>query len=268
MRCTARALPIVLVFAVSLACAPGLRAHDLWIEPSSFQPAGSRPFAVRLRVGKPFRGDPMPRMSEYLEKFVAVGPGGEVPVQGVEGTDPAGYANLAAPGTWLLVYGSSHARVELEGPKFETYLAEEGLERISRLRAERGQTAARSREIYSRCAKSLVTVGNGPATGYDRKVGLPFELVPQASPSGLPAGGELPVLLLFRGKPLAGALVAAVPRDAPEAGVSARTGADGRVRLRLDRAGDWILKAVHMVPAPADSGADWESFWASLTFRR
>jgi len=28
----------------------------------------------------------------------------------------------------------------------------------------------------------------------------------------------------------------------------------------------WLVKTVHMVPAPADSGADWESLWASLTF--
>jgi len=28
----------------------------------------------------------------------------------------------------------------------------------------------------------------------------------------------------------------------------------------------WLVKAVHMVPAPAGSDADWRSFWASLTF--
>jgi Domain of unknown function (DUF4198) len=263
---------IVWALLLSLASS-GLSAHDLWIEPSSFRPSEAQLFAVRLRVGQAFRGDPMPRMSERIERFAAVGPGGEVPLKGTEGADPAGFVALPAPGTWLLVYDSDHSRVELEGPKFEAYLAEEGLERISRLRAQRGQTAARSREIYSRCAKSLVLAGsgkggNGPAAGFDRVLGLPLELVPQASPSGLPEGGELPVTLLFRGKPLAGALVVAVPRDKPQAKVSGRTGADGRVRLRLDRAGDWLVKAVHMEPAPADSGADWESFWASLTFRR
>lgn len=255
-----------------LAAASRLRAHDLWIEPSSFRPAQAQVVAARLRVGMAFRGDPVPRMTEQIERFAAVGPGGEIPLKGAEGTDPAGFAALTAPGTWLLVYDSDHARVELEGAKFEAYLREEGLERISRLRAQRGQTAARSREIFSRCAKALVTVGDGPAAGYDRVLGLPLELVPQASPAGPPAGPpadtELPVLLLFRGKPLAGALVVAVPRDRPGAKVSGRTDAAGRVRLRLDHAADWLVKAVHMEPAPADSGADWESFWASLTFRR
>jgi hypothetical protein len=28
----------------------------------------------------------------------------------------------------------------------------------------------------------------------------------------------------------------------------------------------WLIKAVHMIPAPAGSKAEWASFWASLTF--
>jgi len=28
----------------------------------------------------------------------------------------------------------------------------------------------------------------------------------------------------------------------------------------------WLVKAVHMIPLPKDGDADWESFWASLTF--
>ena len=59
-----------------------------------------------------------------------------------------------------------------------------------------------------------------------------------------------------------------MPRDTPDARVTARTDAQGRARLRLDRPGVWLVKAVHMIPAPAGAGADWESFWASLTFER
>jgi hypothetical protein len=28
----------------------------------------------------------------------------------------------------------------------------------------------------------------------------------------------------------------------------------------------WLIKAVHMIPAPSGANADWESFWASVTF--
>ena len=41
---------------------------------------------------------------------------------------------------------------------------------------------------------------------------------------------------------------------------------DGRVRFKLPRTGMWMIKAVHMIEAPAGADADWVSYWASLTF--
>ena len=254
---------------VLIACAPLALAHDFWIEPSAFTPAPGQRVAVRLRVGEHFRGDPVPRLPERIERFAAVGPAGEEPVPGVPGGEPAGIVALGKPGLHLLVYDSDRSSVELAGEDFEKYLREEGLEAVSALRARRGQTGAPVKEVYSRCAKSLVAVGNGSGPGFDRHdriVGLPLELVPEANPYTLKKGGELPVRLYYGGKPLAGAQVMALQKDRPEPRLSARSDAQGRVRLRLDRPGVWLVKAVHMVPAPKAAGADWESFWASLTF--
>ena len=86
------------------------------------------------------------------------------------------------------------------------------------------------------------------------------------NPYALAGGGDLPVRLLYEGKPLAGALVMALQRGRPGAVASVRSDSKGRATLKLDRPGLWLIKAVHMIPAPADAGADWESFWASLTF--
>ncbi|HEX5719080.1 MAG TPA: DUF4198 domain-containing protein, partial [Thermoanaerobaculia bacterium] len=101
------------------------------------------------------------------------------------------------------------------------------------------------------------------SSGYDRELGLELELIPERDPYALKPGEALPVRLLYRGKPLDGALVVAIAP--PDARVSART-AGGRVSLALDRPGLWLIKAVHMIPAPEGSGAEWESLWASLTF--
>jgi uncharacterized GH25 family protein len=80
------------------------------------------------------------------------------------------------------------------------------------------------------------------------------------------AGGDLPVRLTYEGRPLAGALVVAINRANPMEKLAARSGEDGRVRFTLPRAGMWLIKAVHMVDAPAGAGAEWASYWASLTF--
>ncbi|MES1245005.1 MAG: DUF4198 domain-containing protein [Acidobacteriota bacterium] len=245
-----------------LLSAPG-RAHDFWIEPSTFRPAPGGRVAVRLRVGQGLVGDPVPREPQRIERFATVGPQGETGVPGVPGMDPAGFATPSSPGLLWIVYDSGHETVQLDSAKFDRYLGEEGLERI---RALRGSRATPVNEIYSRCAKSLLAVGSGPGTGWDRVLGLELELVAEKNPYALKPGEELPLRLLYHGKPLDGALLVAIPKGAPDARASARSDRHGKAALRLDRPGLWLVKAVHMVPAPAGSGAEWESLWASLTF--
>ncbi|HEY0782109.1 MAG TPA: DUF4198 domain-containing protein [Thermoanaerobaculia bacterium] len=257
-----------LLFALATGGQP-LLAHDFWLDPSTYTPAVGARVAVRLRVGQQLRGDPMPRDPQHIVRFVALGAGGEVPVVGVPGVDPAGFVSFAAPGEYLLVYRSQHASLELAADKFEQYLKDEGLETIVAARARKGQSAAMGREIYSRCAKAFLSVGAlGAAakSGYDRPVGLTLELVPDVDPVSLTVGQSLSARLLYEKAPLAGAKVVAIPAERPEDQVSARSDAKGRVRLPLAHGGMWLVKAVHMIAAPQGSGADWESFWASLTF--
>lgn len=213
-----------------------------------------------------FRGDPVPRNPAQIEKFVLVTDAGETPVEGRSGDDPAGRVSIAAPGVAVIGYRSRNAPLWLEADKFEEYLREEGLERILELRARRGESAKPAREVFSRCAKALVSSGGGSA-GYDRSLGLTLELLPEKNPYLLgAAGGELPIRLLYEQKPLSGALVVAMPYDAPDAKLSQRTDRNGRVRLRLPAGGRWLVKAVHMTPASDAGEADWQSLWASLTF--
>ena len=252
---------VVLFFA-----AAPLLAHDFWIEPSTFRPEVGATVGFALRVGEGFHGDPVPRAPGRILRFVLVSPSRETPVEGVPGHDPAGVARVSEPGIHVVGYRSSSSKVELDAEKFERYLREEGLETIIAARARRGESGKPSREIYSRCAKTLLAAGGAGKTGYDRELGFTLELVSEKNPYAYRSGGPFPVRLRYREKPLEGALVVALNREAPERRLSARTDAEGRVAFALARPGAWLVKAVHMVPAPADSGADWESLWASLTF--
>ncbi|HYN20943.1 MAG TPA: DUF4198 domain-containing protein [Thermoanaerobaculia bacterium] len=243
-----------------LLTGPALRAHDFWIEPSSFRPQPGARVAVQLRVGEHLQGDPVPRDPRRIERFAVVGPAGEKEAVGLAGADPAGWIAPAEPGLHWIVFDSNHASLEQTAEKFDRYLDEEGLERVRELGPSKTGTV---KEIYSRCAKSLLAIGGTAGTGWDRAIGLELELVPERNPYDLKAGESLPVRLLYRGQPLAGALVKAVAANAE---VSARSDSNGRAELRLDRPGLWLIKAVHMVPAPKGSVADWESLWASLTF--
>lgn len=254
------------ILLIGLAAATAARAHDFWLEPSTYTPAPGQRVAVRLRVGDHFPGDPFARTSGRIERFAVFGGAGDAIVAGAEGVDPAGYLVAGGPGLYQIVYDSNHASLDLSGEKFERHLAEQGLERISELRRRAGRSAVAAKEVYSRSVKALIAVGGGAGEGYDRPAGLPLELIPERNPFLLTPGDELPVRLLYQGKPLAGAWVQARnPRRDVET-VSGRTDREGRLRLRLASGGTWLVKAVHMIPAPRESGADWESFWASLTF--
>ena len=90
--------------------------------------------------------------------------------------------------------------------------------------------------------------------------------MPDANPYRLKAGDDLSLRVLSKGRPLAGALVTAYPHAEPSRPVRQRSDNEGRVTLRLDRAGAWLIKSVHMERIDESEQADWQSWWASLTF--
>lgn len=258
-------LPAIVALAAIATVSP-LGAHDFWIEPSSFGPAVGEAVALSLRVGERFAGDPVALDPAIVERFAAIDAGRESAVGGEPGDEPAGRFRSEAAGAHWIVYDNRPRPIELDPRTFEAYLAEEGLEAVIAERRARGEAARPGRERYSRCAKALVVVGRAAgAAELPRELGLELELVLDATPETL-AGGSLPLRVVFRGAPLAGARVVALPRAAPGARLVTRTDAAGAVRLELPTAGVWLIKAVHMVRTPEGSAdADWESLWASLT---
>ena len=266
-RLSTRLLPALMLASAALGQAAPARAHDFWIEPAAFRPQAGTQLAVTLRVGEDFTGTSQPFVPDWFVDFSVSSATGREPVKGFVGDDPAATLALKSPGLRLIGYHSTRAFVDLDAERFDTYLQAEGLDRIRELRRERGQEKTNGREYYSRCSKSLVRVGDGPGDGFDRVLGYPLELIPRADPYALAPGRQLPLLLNYQGKPLAGVLVIAFTAGQPASRFEARTDADGRVTLPLDRAGRWLVKAVHMIEVPdSDPAADWESFWASLTF--
>ena len=253
---------------VSILLASGTAlAHDFWIEPSRFQPMPGELVKLELLVGERLAGEAVPRNDAWIDRFEAVRDGAASRVVGVDGSDPAGLIRPDTPGRTLVVYTSRPSYVEVEAPKFEAYLQAEGLDAPRAARARTRSGATPGRERFSRCAKALLAVGGASRSGAaTAPAGLPLELVAESDPYALQPGDNLTVRLLYLGRPLAGALVKATDRERPGEPVAVRTDAVGRASLALPRAGAWLIHAVHMVPVTGDARADWESFWASLTF--
>ena len=261
---------LLMITLLTLSAIP-LAAHDMWIEPTSFLPDAGSVVGLRLRIGQDFLGDPLPRDPALIDQFITVDSTGRKPVYGHDGGDPAGLIRVTEPGVVIAGYQSHPTPITIPAATFNQYIKDEGLDTIAQLRARRNQTNSEAREIFARCAKSLVRYGtpnNSPNNiQVDRVLGFTLELVAQKNPYTLRGGDDFPVSLTYEGHPLANALVVAMNRANPMAKLTARTDAKGHVSFRLPQDGTWLIKSVHMIPAPAGSNADWESFWASLTFQ-
>jgi len=254
----------LLLLGFCLACI--LYAHDFWIEPSSYVVKPGEGVSIRFLVGEHFRGQVVPRDPNRIVAFDRYGPKTTEPVPGMAAFGPAGIVRLIEPGLHLIAYHSTSSFIKLEAEKFESYLREEGLEGVIAQREAHSERGAPGRELFARCVKSLVQVGSGePRGGFDRVLNLPVELVPENSPYDLQAGDEISLRVLREGKALHGTLVVAYPNSDPSQPVRARTDHQGRVQLKLNFPGPWLIKAVHMERIE-DGKADWRSWWASLTF--
>src|SRR5439155_13100318 len=215
------------VFVLAAGTAP-IQAHDFWLEPSTFRPEAGAILATRVFVGQGFRGETVPRNESHIVKFSLSAQAEERPMIGRDGSDPAGLVKVPASGLAMIGYESHPTVIELGAEKVQEYIANEGLEPFFR-----GDTSKPIVDHFSRCAKSLIQVGEAGSltAGYDRRLGCALELVLEANPYSLGEDRSLPIRLLRNGKPLMNALVVAMSRDHPEEALHARTDRSGHVRF-------------------------------------
>lgn len=253
-------------------------AHEFWLRPTAFEAEAATPaspIGVTALVGTGFRGEPVPFAAPRTVRWIEVGAGGAARDLAPETMNGAiVYAALPSCGAGgaVLAYESSFRELEMDPVPFNRYLQDEGLDSILAARRRGGAMDRPGRERYRRCAKTWIH--GSDATRVTREAGLAMEIVPLADPSSS-ADRPVTVLVLFAGRPAPGVLVRAWCRgdagaqsDSLGAICAVRTKDDGTAQIAIDRNGTWLLSAVHMQRSTDPAKADWESTWASLTFRR
>lgn len=238
----------------------------MWVQPGDFTPAKGMRLLIRLLVGHDQEIDEVERKPERIVSFALHGAGKSETIQGRAKDKPAGKIQMGGDGIYTIVYQSTHAYIELEADAFTRYLGDEGLEHVIEERARLGESDRKGQESYARYCKALVRVGNAQK-GFDRKIGLPIELVALTNPFTAGKGKKLRFALEFEGEPLANALVELVSLDDLTRKFQARTGKDGRVSFTMPGPGKWMVATTHMRRAPKALKGDWQSFWASLAFQ-
>ena len=268
-----RHVPLLLAAPALLLLGGAAVANDFWLQPPRFFVAPGTRQTVRVLTGQHFLGRPWPGKSSRLARFVHLSP--------TDSTDLTAAARqtdtlttsveFRAPGVHQLAFSTTGTLTTLLAPDFNAYLAQEGLSEAQYQRRQAQETTLPARELYRRCAKTLLLCGApSAATGRaaTRPAGHPLELVPDQNPYALLSGASLTVRVLADGQPVRGALVRLwyQPPGQPAQASELHTNASGRLLFKLAGAGSYLLSTVRMARAPDPKTADWESTWATLTF--
>jgi hypothetical protein len=256
----------IAVFGLGVSHLPAA-AHEFWIEPTQFRVDPGAEIVANLRSGVSFKGGDLP----YIPDRVLAGgisDGEDMrSLEGIIGDIPAITEMPTHSGLHVLIYQTVADRLNWSEPgKFATYLAGKGLDWALDQHHARGLPETGFVEAYSRCAKTLVQVGE-PGGG-DVVTGMPIELVAEMNPYAAAEidAAELPVLLLWQGEPLADSQIMIFLKGSESEPTKVRTGGNGIANIPITESGVYLLNAVHIIPWDEQPLDAWHSYWASLTF--
>ncbi len=273
-RSSARTLTRSLSLAlVALLVTVGvLAAHDMFLRPASHFAQPNSSVLVRLLNGT-FSSSANSITRDRLIDVAIISPTGRVKLDtalwSVAGDTSTFLLRTGAPGTYVLGASTKPRVLALPAKDFNAYLADDGIPDELAARKREGRLDEGSRERYHKHVKALVQVGDAPDSSYSAVLGYPAEIIPMQNPYLLRVGGTLELRLLVGGKPIGGQFVQFGGRTPSEGRVpqrSARSAANGIVRIPLDRVGTYYVKFIDMRRLANDPEANYESRWATLTF--
>lgn len=246
-----------------------LQAHEFWMAPSKYYYAPGESLSLDFRVGEDFIGEAWEVKKERFERFEIHQQKNVQDVKSfLKGGDQEAFTFplSSSEGSHVIVMQTNHAFSELDGEKFNAYLKEDALDEAYAYRKKNNQLDKIGKELYARYSKVIFQVGDKVDDGYKKSTGLPLEIFVEQNPATLKVGNKVSFKLMFEGKPLFGARVSVWNRhNNRTTRQPIFTQQDGRIETHISNPGPWMVSVVKMVPSK-DPKADWESYWASLTF--
>ncbi len=254
--------------------------HDIWLAAERFRLAKGDTLTVRQLAGSELEVETelevLRRMTPRFELVTASGSVDlmkELPdMRARPVVKPVLERKLDFEGQALLAMDHAPIHTQFSAEKFLEYLEHEDF-KMEEFRPHLGDRA-QQRERYARTLKCLVQVGDKRGGGLHNKVlGQKLEILLLQNPYSLDPGDDLDVQVLFDGKPAPGEVVTALNGDGERLITATKrwTDAEGMARFKLNRAGFWLIRLVHLAPCVEAEDrdcldVDWESYWSSYSF--
>ena len=249
--------------------------HDMWLVADRFRLAKGDKLTVRQLAGSELEVETefevLRRMTPRFELVTVSGSVDlmkELPdMRARPVVKPVLERKLEFEGQALLAMDHSFINHEMSQEKFLEYLEHEDF-KMEKFRPHLGDRP-QQRERYWRTMKCLVQVGDSRGGELHKKIlGQKLEILLLQNPYLLDPGDELDVQVLFDGKPASDYMVTAFNGDGERlvAESKTRTNETGIARFKLERAGFWLIRLVHLYPNSDRADIDWESYWTSFSF--
>lgn len=248
------------IFAVLLLVvhASVSHAHDMWIDMQSYHLDKSNPAVLTLGWGHQFVVPGKDFMSrDRVDKVFFIGPGFN------EAAVPQGdnaYQSKAS------LNQGSYVAVAIPHNGFFSKTAE-GYQQGKSKKDIKDVIACSFSEKY---AKALFTVGTPGGETFSQVLGHKLEIIPMKDPATLKEGDDLPVKVLFEGKPARNYVYGTYAGFSGEPSTFAYTtytNKDGIAKIRMIKAGIWLLIVKQEMPYPDLAVCDKQAFTATLTFQ-
>ena len=244
-------------------------AHEFWLEPVKFWLKINEITRIDLMVGEDYNGEHSNGQKYKILKLEHYSSGRKSDVRSkVYGDSLSSFdISFQRPGSHLIAFNNTSKFIELEAQQFNEYLRTEGLDNVIKLREQSQDTLKAGREMYQRCVKTLLQVGDGPDDSYAINTGMRLEIMPVKNPYNQKSKEMASFKVLFDNKPLHNGLVLAWHKlNGKTTHETLRSDINGQVTFRIDPVGKWMISTVHMIPSNNKKDADWQSFWGSYTF--
>lgn len=152
--------------------------------------------------------------------------------------------------------------LELTPKLVEEYLDEINASPAIRERWANSGPSKRWREIYTKHAKTFVSVGDAAAdNSWSHPVGMALEILPEKNPTTLRAGDDFSIRVIKNDAPLADFSIG-IMCEGSKASFQ-KTDAEGRITFPLTRSGKCLLSGTDLRPS-TQTNLEWESDFTTL----
>ncbi|MCG8408742.1 MAG: DUF4198 domain-containing protein [Phycisphaerales bacterium] len=256
-------------------------AHDSWLVASRHSVNENDEIWLSFVTGDVFPFGDAATDPKRVARFVDQRGNAVTHVTGLTPEDNALSVRGALDGGGLHIIGCElkPRLIELEAAAFDEYIEEEQAKKAIARRKTASNRNQRVVEQYTKSAKTIVEVlpANPGDTSYEKPLGHRLEIIPLSNPIAWHSNSTVRVKVLLDGHPWPdvpisvgheGATVVASNRSNEHTyAARSRTDDEGIVAVNLTRPGHWFIKAHLIRPSSGLAIHEWESFWATLTFR-